>query len=289
MVKLPAALSDKLPTRISGEHSPVVTVVRLHGVIASGAVGMGRPLLNTDTVEGPLKRAFTTDGVQAVALAVNSPGGSPTQSALIGDRIRQLAAEHPVPVIAFCEDVAASGGYWLACAADEIIATPTSLLGSVGVISAGFGLEGLIDKLGVQRRLHTAGTNKARLDPFSPEKDEDVVWLLGLQADIHTEFKAWVRKRRGSKLVGSDDELFTGEVWGGRRAVQLGLVDSLGTLHGVLAQRYPDAEIKTTSRRKSLAARLGVPGAAHPQAPPGLMAEAMDALERRAAWARLGI
>ena len=250
MVKLLSSLSSKLPARLSGGAGPVVTVVRLHGVIVSGAAGLGRQQLNIDSVEGSLRRAFTADGVKAVALSINSPGGSPTQSALIGDRIRQLAAEHEVPVLAFCEDVAASGGYWLACAADEIIATPTSLLGSVGVVSSGFGLEGLIDKLGVERRLHTQGANKSRLDPFSPEKDDDVAWLLGMQESIHAEFKAWVRERRGVKLVGADDELFTGEVWTGRRAVELGLADSLGTLRGVLAERFPAAEIRTTTRKK---------------------------------------
>ncbi len=288
-VGVPKQLTDRLPARISGGHSPVVPVVRLHGIIASGAAGLGRQLLNADSVEGALKRAFTADGAQAVALAINSPGGSPTQSQLIGSRIRQLAAEHELPVIAFCEDVAASGGYWLACAADEIIATPTSLLGSIGVVSSGFGLEGLIAKLGVERRLHTAGTNKARLDPFSPEKDDDVQWLLGMQSDIHDEFGAWVRERRGDKLVGTDEELFTGEVWIGRKALELGLADGLGTLREVLAQRYPDAELQAVHARKSLAARLGLPAAA---APGGLSEAAValvGALEQRASWARFGL
>lgn len=283
MVKLPASLSSNLPARLTGQHPPVVPVVRLHGVIASGAAGVGRTPLNLDTVEGPLHRAFTTDGAVAVALAISSPGGSPTQSALIGDRVRQLAAEHELAVLAFCEDVAASGGYWLACAADEIIATPTSMLGSVGVVSGGFGLAGLIDKLGVERRLHTTGVNKARLDPFSPEKAEDVAWLGELQEQIHAEFRTWVRSRRGDKLVGTDDELFTGEVWLGRRAVELGLADSLGTLRGVLAQRYPDAEITSTSRKNTLAARLGLPGAA------AVATAVVSAVEDRAHWARFGL
>ena len=283
MVNLPSALSDRLPDRMTGHHGPVVTVVRLHGVIASGAAGLGRSQLNTDSVEGPLERAFTADGVQAVALSVNSPGGSPTQSALIGDRIRQLAAEHEVPVLAFCEDVAASGGCWLACAADEIFAAPTSLLGSVGVVSSGFGLEGLIGKLGVERRLHTQGVNKSRLDPFSPEKTADVDWLLAIQASIHTEFATWVRSRRPG-LVGTDDELFTGEVWTGRRAVELGLADGLGTLRGVLAERYPDADVRPTARKTSLAARLGLPGAAA-----SVAGSVVAAVEDRAAWARFGL
>jgi len=288
-VGVPKQLTDRLPARISGGHSPVVPVVRLHGIIASGAAGLGRQLLNADSVEGALKRAFTADGAQAVALAINSPGGSPTQSQLIGSRIRQLAAEHELPVIAFCEDVAASGGYWLACAADEIIATPTSLLGSIGVVSSGFGLEGLIAKLGVERRLHTAGTNKARLDPFSPEKDDDVQWLLGMQSDIHDEFGAWVRERRGDKLVGTDEELFTGEVWIGRKALELGLADGLGTLRAVLAQRYPDAELQAMHARKSLAARLGLPAAAAPAGLPEAAVALVGALEQRASWARFGL
>lgn len=267
----------------------MVPVVRLHGIIASGAAGLGRQLLNADSVEGALKRAFTADGAQAVALAINSPGGSPTQSQLIGSRIRQLAAEHELPVIAFCEDVAASGGYWLACAADEIIATPTSLLGSIGVVSSGFGLEGLIAKLGVERRLHTAGTNKARLDPFSPERDDDVQWLLGMQSDIHDEFGAWVRERRGDTLVGTDEELFTGEVWIGRKALELGLADGLGTLREVLAQRYPDAELQAMHARKSLAARLGLPAAAAPGGLPEAAVALVGALEQRASWARFGL
>ena len=288
-VGVPKQLTDRLPTRISGGHSPVVPVVRLHGIIASGAAGLGRQLLNADSVEGALNRAFTADGAQAVALAINSPGGSPTQSQLIGSRIRQLAAEHELPVIAFCEDVAASGGYWLACAADEIIATPTSLLGSIGVVSSGFGLEGLIAKLGVERRLHTAGTNKARLDPFSAEKDDDVQWLLGMQSDIHDEFGAWVRERRGDKLVGTDEELFTGEVWIGRKALELGLADGLGTLREVLAQRYPDAELQAVHARKSLAARLGLPAAAAPGGLPEAAVALVGALEQRASWARFGL
>ena len=288
-VGVPKQLTDRLPARISGGHSPVVPVVRLHGMIASGAAGLGRQLLNSDSVEGALERAFTADGAQAVALAINSPGGSPTQSQLIGARIRQLAREHELPVIAFCEDVAASGGYWLACAADEIVATPTSLLGSVGVVSSGFGLEGLISKLGVERRLHTAGTNKARLDPFSPEKDDDVQWLLGMQSDIHEEFGAWVRERRGDKLGGTDDELFTGEVWIGRKAVELGLADRLGTMREVLAERYPDAELQVVHARKSLAARLGLPAAGASGGLPEAAVALVGALEQRAIWARFGL
>ena len=162
-----------------------------------------------------------------------------------------------MPVLAFCEDVAASGGYWLACAADEIYAHPTSLVGSIGVISQGFGLDGLIERFGVQRRLYTAGTSKSRLDPFLPEKPEDVEWLRGLQDELHEMFRRWVTDRRGDRLKGGD-ELFTGEVWTGARALEMGLIDGLGTPRGVLAERFPDADLVPVEARKPLLARLGI-------------------------------
>jgi len=251
-------------------------------------------VLNLGTVEPVLKRAFESDSLAAVALVINSPGGAPTQSALIADKIRGLAEEHEVPVIAFCEDVAASGGYWLACAADEIYAHPTSIVGSIGVISGGFGLTGLIEKLGVERRLHTAGENKSRLDPFLPEKPADVDWLLGLQGELHTQFKEWVRARRGAKLVGSDSDLFTGEVWTGAAARGLGLVDGLGTLREVLAERFPNAEPVSVEGRKPLLARLGLAGISAGvsdgrRTGGGLVEELLSVAETRAAWARFGL
>jgi ClpP class serine protease len=191
-------------------------------------------------------------------------------------------------VIAFCEDLAASGGYWLACAADEIVAHPTSLVGSIGVVSGGFGLEGLLDKLGVERRLHTAGESKARLDPFLPEKAEDVVWLRAMQDELHAMFVAWVSTRRAGRLADAAD-LFTGEVWTGARAKELGLVDELGTLHGVLATRYPDAEIVGVEARRSLLARLGVGGPGAALRGPGGVEAALEALDHRAAWSRFGL
>src|SRR5690349_18012619 len=179
VVHLPERLSGRLPGRLGEPDRPVVPLVRLHGVIAPMA-GLGpRQVINSATTEKVLERAFSRPRLAAVGLLINSPGGSPTQSALVADRIRGLADEHEVPVLAFCEDVAASGGYWLACAADEIYAHPTSLVGSIGVVSGGFGLQGLIERYGIERRLHTAGANKARLDPFQPEKAEDVEWLRG--------------------------------------------------------------------------------------------------------------
>ena len=184
-------------------RGPVVPVVRLSGVIASGGL-LGSRGLSIESVAPLLKRAFDMRGAKAVALAINSPGGSPVQSALIGQRIRLLAAEKNLPVIAFVEDVAASGGYWLACAADEIIVDPSSIVGSIGVISAGFGFQDLIARIGVERRVHTSGERKAMLDPFRPEKPEDVERLHRLQAEIHDGFKDWVRERRAGKLKGDE-------------------------------------------------------------------------------------
>src|SRR5919106_5822304 len=182
VIRLPDRLASRLPGRL-GERGdrPVVSLLRLHGVITSISGPVPRSVINATVMEKPIERAFAPERLAAVALLVNSPGGSPTQSALVADRIRGLAAEKGVPVLAFCEDVAASGGYWLACAGDEIIAHPTSLVGSIGVVSRGFGLHGLLERFGIERRLYTAGANKARLDPFLPEDGRDVEWLRGMQ------------------------------------------------------------------------------------------------------------
>src|SRR4051812_21535641 len=260
-LKFADRVASRLPGRL-GERSdrPVVSMVRLQGVITSTSGPVPRSVINASSTDKTLERAFAPDRLAAVALLVNSPGGSPTQSALVADRIRGLAAEKGVPVLAFCEDVAASGGYWRACAADEIYAHPTSLVGSIGVISQSFGLDGLIERFGVQRRLYTAGESKSRLDPFLPEKPEDVAWLRGLQDQLHELFRDWVRERRGDRLA-ADSELFTGEVWTGARAVELGLVDGLGTARTVLAERFPDAEQVLVEGRRPLLARLGLAGA----------------------------
>src|SRR6266545_733525 len=233
------SVTDKLVSRLPkivdrGGGAPVVAVLRLHGVITPTPSPFGRGTININTVESALTRAFDHDRLAAVALAINSPGGAPTQSALVAERIRELATKKKVTVLAFCEDVAASGGYWLACAADEIYAHPSSLVGSIGVVSAGFGLTGLLERIGVERRVYTAGTNKMRLDPFRPEKVEDVEWLTGLQGQLHDLFVSWVRKRRGDKLTSDNDDLFSGEVWTGGKAVELGLVDGLGNLREVV-------------------------------------------------------
>jgi signal peptide peptidase SppA len=275
------------------DRRPVVAVVKLHGVISPAASPIGRGSINLGAVESALARAFHHDRLVAVALAVNSPGGAATQSAMVAERIRGLAAENRVPVLGFCEDVAASGGYWLACAADEIYAHATSLVGSIGVVSAGFGVAGLLERFGVERRVHTAGTRKVRLDPFRPETQEDVAWLAGLQGELHDQFVAWVRERRGDKLTGATDDLFSGEIWTGAKAVELGLVDGLGTLRGVLDERYPDAHVVSVEPRRSVLARLGVGGAAArlglTGAPGDQLLAVLDLLEQRATWSRFGL
>ncbi|SER45946.1 S49 family peptidase [Actinokineospora terrae] len=273
-----------------GDRAPVVAVVRLHGVITPSPSPIARGAINTTTVESALTRAFDHDRLVAVALAVNSPGGAPTQSALVSERVRELAAKKSVPVLAFCEDVAASGGCLLACAGDEIFAHSSSLVGSIGVVSSGFGLVGLIERFGVERRVHTAGTRKVRLDPFLPERDEDVHWLEGQLGDLHDQFAGWVRERRGDRLNGGDTDLFSGEVWTGRRALELGLVDGLGSLRSVIAERFPTAEISVAEPKRALLARLGLAGG------PAVLASTSDrvlaavqALEARATWSRFGL
>lgn len=251
MTLRPLAELEKKFARSRADH---VAVVRLDGPI--GASPVGRPGLTTDAVEPILKRAFETERLKAVVVVVNSPGGSPAQSEYIAERIRQLASEKGVPVLAFCEDVAASGGYWIACAADEIFAAHTSIVGSIGVVSSGFGLADVLSRFGVERRLYTSGDNKARLDTFSPAVPEDVEWLKGLQHQLHEAFITWVRQRRGRKLNAPDDQLFSGDVWVGSNAAEVGLVDGIGVMRSVIAERYPDAEITVVQAPKPLLARV---------------------------------
>ncbi|GGM57656.1 serine protease [Longimycelium tulufanense] len=285
-------LASRLPGRL-GERveRPVVAVVRLHGVITPTPTPVARATVNLHAAETALTRAFGHDRLAAVALEINSPGGAPTQSALIADRVRRLADKKKVRVLAFCEDVAASGGYWLACAADEIYAHRTSLVGSIGVVTASFGLAGLLERFGVERRVYAAGEHKVRLDPFRPEKPEDVAWLSGLQEDLHKQFADWVRQRRGDRLRGSDEELFSGEVWTGGKAAELGLVDGIGTFRQVVEERWPDAAVTVVEPRRPLLARLGLGGAAARLAstPADATLATLEALNHRATWSRFGL
>ncbi len=269
-------------------RGPVVPVVRLSGVIASGGL-LGSRGLSIESVAPLLKRAFETRGAKAVALSLNSPGGSPVQSALIAQRIRMYAAEKGLTVIAFVEDVAASGGYWLACAADEIIADPSSIVGSIGVISSGFGFQDLIARIGVERRVHTSGENKSMLDPFRPEQPEDVERLKRLQAEIHDGFKDWVRQRRGKLLKGDESMLFSGEFWTARRGIEFGLVDGFGELRATLQARYGEkVHLPVIGPRRRLLSRFGLQtgtGGGIESIGPATLA----ALEERALWQRFGL
>ncbi len=261
------------------KSAPLVHLVRLHG-----AIGMGtplRPAITAKDYDDVLEKAFSRKGIAAVALAINSPGGSPVQSALIHSRIRALAEKHKVPVLVFCEDVAASGGYWLACAGDEIYADDSSIVGSIGVIAAGFGFVEALNKLGVERRVHTSGDNKSILDPFQPEKKEDVDRLLSLQADIHQSFKALVRKRRGAKLNGDEAELFSGAFWTGRQALERGLIDGIGHIHAVLEAKFGDkVVIKAIAASQGWGLkRLGF----------GAGVDMIETMETRAMWSRFGL
>lgn len=277
------SVTEKLTARLPmsrGTTKPVVAVVKLHGVITPTPSPLAaRGTININTVEQTLTKAFDHERLKAVAVTINSPGGAPTQSALVSERIRELADRKKVPVIAFCEDVAASGGYWLACAADEIYAHSSSLVGSIGVVTAGFGLNGLLERFGVERRVYTAGAHKVRLDPFQQEKDEDVEWLKGLQAQLHEQFVSWVKTRRGDRLADGED-LFSGEVWTGAKAKELGLIDGVGNFRAVLSERYPDAEITVAEPKRPLLARLGIGGAAQ---------SLLTAVEHRAIWSRYGL
>lgn len=272
---------------------PTVAVIRLEGVIGT----RGQRALNLRRYAGAIERAFGLRGLKAVALAINSPGGSPAQSALLYRRIRQLAAERRVPVLAFTEDVAASGGYWLALAADEIYAEDTSLVGSIGVVTAGFGFVDAIAKLGVERRLFTAGENKSLLDPFLPERDGDIVRLKTLQQDLHDSFKDLVRERRGAKLKAEEAVVFSGEVFSGRRALGLGLVDGIGELRGVMRGMFGEKvrllPIEPERRRFSLM-RLASPFGAASGDRAGdiagdLAGDLIARIEERLIWSRFGL
>jgi signal peptide peptidase SppA len=268
-------------------------VVRLSGVI--GAVTPLRPGMTLAGLARTLERAFAVRNAKAVALLLNSPGGSPVQSHQIFVRIRQLASEKKLPVLAFVEDVAASGGYMIACAADEIFCDPSSILGSIGVVGGSFGLTELIRKIGVERRLYTAGEHKAMLDPFLPENPEDVERLKAIQREIHALFIALVKSSRGARLKGADETLFTGEYWAGERAVSLGLADGVSDLRSTLRARYGEKVLTPLiapasgmlaglmGRRSPAASSLGALDAAA-----ALPDELISALETRAIWARFG-
>lgn len=279
-----------IPTRLWPGRA-VVPVVRLSGVI--GAVTPLRPGLSLAGIARTLERAFSVRNAKAVALVINSPGGSPVQSRQIYLRIRQLAEEKKLPVLVFVEDVAASGGYMIACAGDEIFCDPSSILGSIGVVGGSFGFQELIKKVGVERRLYTAGTHKAMLDPFLPENPDDVTRLKALQREIHDIFIALVKQSRGARLKGADDVLFTGEYWAGESSVSLGLADAIGDLRSTLRARYGE-KVQTPLVAPAGGMLSGLLGRRSPGALSGferassLPEEAISAMETRAIWAKFG-
>lgn len=284
MADLATRWRDRLPWR---HRPPVVPVIRLTGVIGGPALrGRGLTLQGINPI---LERAFKVRNAKAIALSISSPGGSPVQSSLITERIRTLAAAKNLKVLSFVEDIGASGGYWLALAGDEIFADASSIVGSIGVIHASFGLQEVIARLGIERRVHTAGGRKSLMDPFRPEDPEDVRRLNELLGAIHQGFKSEVRARRGERLKGGDEELFDGQIWTGRQALDHGLIDGLGTLHTVLRERYGEKVRLPLMKapRSWLRRRLEVDaGQAWPAA---LADEIAFSLAERALFARYGL
>ncbi len=286
---MPYAVIDRLTALIPARfrsNRPTVPVVRL-----SGAIGVSLPLrdgLTLASCTSALERAFATKGAKAVALVINSPGGSPVQSHLIVKRIRALASEKSLPVYAFLEDVAASGGYMLACAADEIYADPSSIIGSIGVITSGFGFTRLLDKVGIERRVHTAGDHKAMLDPFQPENPDDIERLKEIQAEIHKAFIALVSERRGERLNDIAGDLFSGAFWVGNAVKERGLVDGFGDLRSILREKFGDkVDLRLTPGKKPpLLARLMGQGTALAMSDAGAV---LATLEERALWGRFGL
>jgi len=283
--------------RLMGAAEPLVNVVRLSGVIGGNSTPFNQSL-SLATVAADLEAAFSNKSAKAVALAINSPGGSPVQSALIVKRIRALSAEKEIPVFAFIEDVGASGGYMLALAGDEIYADENSVVGSIGVVSAGFGFKHLIDRVGIERRIYTAGESKAMLDPFKDEDPKDVEHLKKLQAEVHESFKQMVRDRREGKLTAPESELFTGSFWTGATAKGLGLIDGLGDIRSVMREKFGDKTnlrlVRSSGglfRRKQPS--VATTGDTRPDAPllntANLVEDSLQALETRALWSRFGL
>ncbi|MFZ1108014.1 MAG: S49 family peptidase [Rhodomicrobium sp.] len=290
----PPSFWDRFSSGKLFSRAKVIPILRL-----SGTIGAATPLRQGLSIAGcatAIERAFSVKNAPAVVLQINSPGGSPVQSRLIYDRIRTLAARRNKKVYAFAEDVAASGGYMLACAADEIYADGSSIIGSIGVVSAGFGFVHLIHKLGVERRVYTAGENKFQLDPFRPEKPDEIKRLKRIQEIVHEDFVALVKESRGSRLTARDDSLFTGEFWSGRQALELGLIDGIIDIRTRMRALFgEDVRFKliTTERglfRRKTGVGVSVSGAEFGISfAKGFADDLISALEERAIWARFGL
>ena len=286
-------LLNRLLPKSMRSQAVTIPVIRLHGTIMAGG-SQFRPSLSLASTAGLIEKAFAFPDAPAVAISINSPGGSPVQSRLIYKRIRDLAVEKNRKVFVFVEDVAASGGYMIAVAGDEIIADPSSIVGSIGVVSASFGFTELIKKIGIERRVYTAGKNKATLDPFKPEKPEDIERLKALQLEVHDTFIDLVKERRGARLK-DDSELFTGLFWTGKKGLELGLVDTLGDMRTVLKDRF-GAKTRLhliTPPRGLFGRKLGIFGSSEQPAAADIAAAAagglLDVVEERALWSRFGL
>jgi serine protease SohB len=275
----------KFISKFFKNNTPIINVIRMNGVIASGSKFPGSSNLSLESLEKQIERAFTGKKIAGVALIINSPGGSPVQSALISERIVELSSKNNIPVFAFVEDVAASGGYWLACSADEIFVMPASIVGSIGVISAGFGFVEVIKKIGVERRVFSKGENKGMLDPFQPQNSDDVKVITDLQEEIHNQFKEWVSKRRGNKLdkeIINKEGIFEAKIFSGVKACEIGLADSIGELKQVMRERIDEKVIfKEISGRKKLGQRLGLSSSKY--------YKVIDYIEEKIAFARYGL
>jgi signal peptide peptidase SppA len=274
------------------KRGPLVPVLRFSGPI--GVVTPLRPGLTLSTVASAIDKAFAMRGARAVAIQINSPGGSAVQSGLIFKRIRALAEEKDLKVYVFAEDVAASGGYLLALAGDEIYADPSSIVGSIGVVTATFGLNELINKIGIQRRVYTAGQSKDTLDPFLPEKPEDVERIKSIQRDVHAAFIDLVKRRRGAKIEAAGDSLFTGAFWSGKQALELGLIDGLTDLRSKMRELLgEDVRFKLVMPERQLFRRkhgvfAGLGGFDFTFSPGGFAADMISAIEARSLWSRFG-
>ena len=272
---------------------PQVAVIKLTGVIAASS--SLRKGLNLQSIETHLYDAFSNKRTTAVALVLNSPGGSPVQSDLIQKRVRHLGQEFKKPIYVFCEDVAASGGYWIALAGDEIYANASSIIGSIGVVSAGFGFKEAIGKLGIERRIYSTGPNKGMLDPFEDEDPKHVQRLKNLQEEIFTLFREWVLSQRGSKLKGAHEELFSGAFWTGVKAKELGLIDGLGELREIMQDRFgEDVLFKNYAPKTGILSKLGlgsesVSGISKDFTINSMLPDAMEWIEQRATWGRFGL
>lgn len=286
MQKIKDFICDLPFIRDQVEAKPKVAVIRMAGVIADSSQ-VRRASINADKFKKPIKKAFDVSGLSALALVINSPGGAPAQCSLIANHIRALAEKKDIPVYAFVEDIAASGGYWLACAGEEIYAQSTSIVGSIGVYSAGFGLEDFIKRYDIKRRVYTAGRDKSFLDPFKPEKADDLERLKKLQGGMHDDFKSWVNERRGERLNGDETELMEGAFWTGRRAEELGLVDGLGSLETVMKDKLGEDTrfIEIAAEKKSLFSMLPLMG----DAKADILMDALDTIDAKSHWSRYGL